>query len=229
MGGGGSASAPSPRESVLQLPGGRAQARSQPDSVLAHQLVGQKPEARRSRTLASRSPRTPLAAKLIAGAVAAFALSPIDLIPDFIPSARLSRRSRDRAVGSCARRSDDTRRPNGRVPDTRDEPRKADQSPHGHCDSPTLDCGGPICRDLGLGKDLVAPRACGTAHLPLWTGRRSASCKVAMRRAGPRPLARRTHPCVQASPWERASGGDPLRLRRRWRLRGRVWKYEQSQ
>ncbi|MBX9576436.1 MAG: DUF1232 domain-containing protein [Caulobacteraceae bacterium] len=35
--------------------------------------------------LASRSPRTPLAAKLIAGAVAAYALSPIDLIPDFIP------------------------------------------------------------------------------------------------------------------------------------------------
>ncbi len=29
--------------------------------------------------------RTPLAAKLLAGAVAAYALSPIDLIPDFIP------------------------------------------------------------------------------------------------------------------------------------------------
>lgn len=35
--------------------------------------------------IAARSPRTPLAAKLIAGAVAAYALSPIDLIPDFIP------------------------------------------------------------------------------------------------------------------------------------------------
>lgn len=35
--------------------------------------------------LAARSPRTPLAAKLVAGAVAAYALSPIDLIPDFIP------------------------------------------------------------------------------------------------------------------------------------------------
>lgn len=35
--------------------------------------------------IAARSPRTPFAAKLVAGAVAAYALSPIDLIPDFIP------------------------------------------------------------------------------------------------------------------------------------------------
>lgn len=35
--------------------------------------------------LAARDPRTPLPAKLLAGAVAAYALSPIDLIPDFIP------------------------------------------------------------------------------------------------------------------------------------------------
>jgi uncharacterized membrane protein YkvA (DUF1232 family) len=35
--------------------------------------------------LAARDPRTPVAAKLLAGAVAAYALSPIDLIPDFIP------------------------------------------------------------------------------------------------------------------------------------------------
>jgi len=35
--------------------------------------------------LAARDPRTPLGAKLLAGAVAAYALSPIDLIPDFIP------------------------------------------------------------------------------------------------------------------------------------------------
>lgn len=34
---------------------------------------------------AVRDPRTPLAAKLIAMAVVAYALSPIDLIPDFIP------------------------------------------------------------------------------------------------------------------------------------------------
>lgn len=34
---------------------------------------------------AARDPRVPLAAKLVAGAVAAYALSPIDLIPDFIP------------------------------------------------------------------------------------------------------------------------------------------------
>jgi uncharacterized membrane protein YkvA (DUF1232 family) len=35
--------------------------------------------------LAARDPRVPLGAKLVAGAVAAYALSPIDLIPDFIP------------------------------------------------------------------------------------------------------------------------------------------------
>jgi uncharacterized membrane protein YkvA (DUF1232 family) len=35
--------------------------------------------------LAARDPRTPFAAKLLAGCVAAYALSPIDLIPDFIP------------------------------------------------------------------------------------------------------------------------------------------------
>jgi uncharacterized membrane protein YkvA (DUF1232 family) len=35
--------------------------------------------------LTARDPRTPIAAKLVAGAVAAYALSPIDLIPDFIP------------------------------------------------------------------------------------------------------------------------------------------------
>ncbi len=35
--------------------------------------------------LAARDPRVPLGAKLLAGAVAAYALSPIDLIPDVIP------------------------------------------------------------------------------------------------------------------------------------------------
>lgn len=35
--------------------------------------------------LAARDPRVPWYAKLAAGAVAAYALSPIDLIPDFIP------------------------------------------------------------------------------------------------------------------------------------------------
>ena len=33
----------------------------------------------------ARHPRTPFAAKLLAAAVAAYAFSPIDLIPDFIP------------------------------------------------------------------------------------------------------------------------------------------------
>jgi uncharacterized membrane protein YkvA (DUF1232 family) len=35
--------------------------------------------------IAARDARTPLAAKLVGGLVAAYALSPIDLIPDFIP------------------------------------------------------------------------------------------------------------------------------------------------
>ena len=35
--------------------------------------------------LAARDPRTPWYAKVAAGCVAAYALSPIDLIPDFIP------------------------------------------------------------------------------------------------------------------------------------------------
>jgi len=35
--------------------------------------------------IAARDPRMPLLAKAICAAIAAFALSPIDLIPDFIP------------------------------------------------------------------------------------------------------------------------------------------------
>jgi uncharacterized membrane protein YkvA (DUF1232 family) len=35
--------------------------------------------------IAARDPRTPVRAKIVAGVVAAYALSPIDLIPDFIP------------------------------------------------------------------------------------------------------------------------------------------------
>lgn len=35
--------------------------------------------------LASRDPRTPWYAKVLAGAIVAYALSPIDLIPDFVP------------------------------------------------------------------------------------------------------------------------------------------------
>ena len=36
-------------------------------------------------SLAARDPRVPTGAKIVAAAVAAYALSPIDLIPDFIP------------------------------------------------------------------------------------------------------------------------------------------------
>lgn len=35
--------------------------------------------------IAARDPRTPILAKVAAAAVAAYALSPIDLIPDFVP------------------------------------------------------------------------------------------------------------------------------------------------
>ena len=35
--------------------------------------------------LAARDPRTPMPARLLAVAVAAYALSPIDMVPDFIP------------------------------------------------------------------------------------------------------------------------------------------------
>jgi uncharacterized membrane protein YkvA (DUF1232 family) len=35
--------------------------------------------------IAARDPRTPVLAKIVAAAVAAYALSPLDLIPDFIP------------------------------------------------------------------------------------------------------------------------------------------------
>jgi uncharacterized membrane protein YkvA (DUF1232 family) len=48
-----------------------------------------KAAALKSETLALwyalKHPRTPLAAKIVAGVVVAYALSPIDLIPDFIP------------------------------------------------------------------------------------------------------------------------------------------------
>lgn len=39
--------------------------------------------------LAARDPRVPWYAKALAGAVAAYALSPIDLVPDFIPSSAI--------------------------------------------------------------------------------------------------------------------------------------------
>lgn len=54
-------------------------------------LAALKTWARRLKTdvvalwIATRDPRTPLAARLLAMAVAAYAFSPIDLIPDFVP------------------------------------------------------------------------------------------------------------------------------------------------
>ena len=54
-------------------------------------LAGLRPWARQLKQnvialwIAARDPRTPWQVKLVAGFVAAYALSPIDLIPDFIP------------------------------------------------------------------------------------------------------------------------------------------------
>jgi uncharacterized membrane protein YkvA (DUF1232 family) len=42
--------------------------------------------------IAARDPRVPWYVKLAAAAIAAYALSPIDLIPDFIPSLAMSMR-----------------------------------------------------------------------------------------------------------------------------------------
>ena len=53
------------------------------------QILKDKARALKRETLALyfavRDPRTPLAAKVLAAVVVAYALSPIDLIPDFIP------------------------------------------------------------------------------------------------------------------------------------------------
>ena len=58
---------------------------------MAHRLAALKAWARRLKTevlalwIGTRDRRTPFAAKVTAASVAAYALSPIDLIPDFIP------------------------------------------------------------------------------------------------------------------------------------------------
>ena len=59
---------------------------------MSHRLLGRVKEWARTIKrdvvalwLAARDPRVPWPAKAMAGAVAAYALSPVDLIPDFIP------------------------------------------------------------------------------------------------------------------------------------------------
>ena len=53
------------------------------------EYLRQKADSLKQETLAlyhaARDPRTPLAAKILAGMIVAYAVSPIDLIPDFIP------------------------------------------------------------------------------------------------------------------------------------------------
>jgi len=69
--------------------------------------------------LAARDPRTPWYAKALAVCVAGYALSPIDLIPDFIPVIGVSRRLGDRAAWHFGSGEADTARGHGRQPGRR--------------------------------------------------------------------------------------------------------------
>ncbi len=70
----------------MPLPGRRAKS-----STLGKMLQRLKTQAKTLKTeiralmIASRDPRTPWTAKMLAVLIVAYALSPIDLIPDFIP------------------------------------------------------------------------------------------------------------------------------------------------
>lgn len=60
-----------------------------PPKISLSQYLKQKADALKKETFAlyyaARDPRTPLAAKILAGMIVAYVVSPIDLIPDFIP------------------------------------------------------------------------------------------------------------------------------------------------
>ena len=60
-----------------------------PERILTRPAIAGRLRALKRETIAlyfaARDPRTPLAAKVLAAVVVAYALSPIDLIPDFIP------------------------------------------------------------------------------------------------------------------------------------------------
>lgn len=60
-----------------------------PPKLSLSQFLKQKADALKKETFAlyygARDPRTPLAAKILAGIIVAYVVSPIDLIPDFIP------------------------------------------------------------------------------------------------------------------------------------------------
>ncbi len=60
-----------------------------PPKISLSQYLKQKVDALKQETFAlyyaARDPRTPLVAKILAGIVVAYLVSPIDLIPDFIP------------------------------------------------------------------------------------------------------------------------------------------------
>jgi len=60
-----------------------------PPKISLSQYLKQKADALKKETFAlyyaARDPRTPLAAKILAGIIVAYVVSPIDLIPDFIP------------------------------------------------------------------------------------------------------------------------------------------------
>lgn len=60
-----------------------------PERILTRPAIAGRLRALKRETIAlyfaARDPRTPLAAKVLAAVVVAYALSPVDLIPDFIP------------------------------------------------------------------------------------------------------------------------------------------------
>lgn len=60
-----------------------------PQKISLSRYLKERADSLKQETLAlyhaARDPRTPLAAKILAGMIVAYAVSPIDLIPDFIP------------------------------------------------------------------------------------------------------------------------------------------------
>src|SRR5215467_2567530 len=80
--------------------------------------------------LAARDPRVPWYAKALALCVAGYALSPIDLIPDFVPGPRLPGRCHHCAVGHFGRRQIDSARDHGGTSLARSGRAESAREPH---------------------------------------------------------------------------------------------------
>ncbi len=65
--------------------------------------------------LAMKDPRVPWYTKLLMALIIGYAISPIDLIPDFIPVIRANRRFDNRLCRNCTGHKDDTEKRYGRV------------------------------------------------------------------------------------------------------------------